>query len=446
MVAPALSPGSAAAGPDRPRHRHLRALLVLVAAVALAHAWVVDELGARLGRAAGGQAPDRIQAVYARQIVPEAPPAVSEPAPPPAPAAPTPPAATVAALVRADAAEPAASAPEPKPEPVPEPAREPEPVVEPSVVSAAESASGVALAPEALPRDTPVSAVGPQAQAVLEAPAPDASRPALQDTSPGDRSEGDRPAVMAAAQSASAAASTAQAGPSAAVQTTAFVWPPSTRMSYTLTGYYRGDVQGTAQVEWIKAGERYQVHLDVLIGPSFAPLMSRRMSSDGVITDSGLVPHRYDEVTRTGFRTRQSTVRLEPGTVTLANGTQVPSQPGVQDTASQFVQLTQRFMREPHLLRPGQSLAFPLALPRHLNLWVYDVLEEETLATPFGEVPVLHLKPRRPDKPRKDLEVEIWYAPTLQYLPVRIRIRQDESTYVDLMIEKLPEQAQPEGG
>lgn len=249
--------------------------------------------------------------------------------------------------------------------------------------------------------------------------------------------------VIAAASAASAASASPRP---ASARATGFVWPPSTRMSYTLTGYYRGDVQGSAQVEWIKAGDRYQVHLDVVIGPSFAPLMSRRMSSDGLITDAGLVPQRYDEVTRTGFRTRQATVRLAADTVTLANGTQVPSQAGVQDTASQFVQLTQRFMREPQLLRPGQSMAFPLALPRHLNQWVYDVLNEETLVTPFGEVPVLHLKPRRPDKPRKDLEVEIWYAPTLQYLPARIRIRQDESTYVDLMIEKLPEQAQPEGG
>jgi hypothetical protein len=122
----------------------------------------------------------------------------------------------------------------------------------------------------------------------------------------------------------------------------------------------------------------------------------------------------------------------------------VPAQPGVQDTASQFVQLTQRFMRDPALLRPGASLGFPLALPRHMHPWVYEVQAPERLATPFGEVEVFPLKPRRPDKAGRALMVDLWYAPALQYLPVRILIRQDESTYVDLMIEKLPEQAAPE--
>jgi hypothetical protein len=40
-----------------------------------------------------------------------------------------------------------------------------------------------------------------------------------------------------------------------------------------------------------------------------------------------------------------------------------------------------------------------------------------------------------------DLTAEIWFAPTLQYLPVRILITQDDSTYVDLLLDKPPMQA-----
>ena len=36
---------------------------------------------------------------------------------------------------------------------------------------------------------------------------------------------------------------------------------------------------------------------------------------------------------------------------------------------------------------------------------------------------------------------EAWFAPSLQYLPVRLLIRQDEATYIDLMLERLPQQA-----
>jgi hypothetical protein len=35
----------------------------------------------------------------------------------------------------------------------------------------------------------------------------------------------------------------------------------------------------------------------------------------------------------------------------------------------------------------------------------------------------------------------MWVAPSLQYLPVRIVIRQDAETFVDLLLERLPQQA-----
>ena len=43
-----------------------------------------------------------------------------------------------------------------------------------------------------------------------------------------------------------------------------------------------------------------------------------------------------------------------------------------------------------------------------------------------------------------ELAVEAWFAPTLQYLPVRISIRQDAETFIDLLIERLPQQAAAE--
>ena len=60
-----------------------------------------------------------------------------------------------------------------------------------------------------------------------------------------------------------------------------------------------------------------------------------------------------------------------------------------------------------------------------------------------GEVATLHVKPSREVKPGGDLTAEFCVAPSLQYLPVRIVIRQDDETYVDLVIERLPLQAEP---
>ncbi len=220
-----------------------------------------------------------------------------------------------------------------------------------------------------------------------------------------------------------------------------FEWPVSTRMRYVLTGNFRGEVHGDAQVEWVRAGSRYQVHLDVSVGL----LATRRMSSDGDITAEGLAPRRYDQETRLAFNEAQRTsVRFEGDQVWLANGQVIPRWPGVQDTVSQFVQLAWMFDSQPGRLRVGHVVEIPLAMPRRVSTWVYDVAEEETLYTPFGEVQAFHLKPRREPRAGGDMTVDIWIAPQLRHLPVRFRIRPDPEAYFDLMLDRRPELAAPD--
>jgi hypothetical protein len=257
---------------------------------------------------------------------------------------------------------------------------------------------------------------------------------------------------MSAAASAPASApvavtATAAAPPATSAtseSTPAFDWPPSTRLRYVLTGHYRGPIDGSAQVEWVRQGARYQVHLDVAIGLSFAPLISREMSSDGELGPAGLVPRRYDERTRVLLAGPQlATLRFDGQQVWLANGRRVPQPPGVQDSVSQFVQLTWRFLQQPALLQAGQRLEVPLALPRRVATWVYEVRGAETLVTPVGLVDAVHVQPRPGSWRPGELAAEMWFAPSLQYLPVRIRIRQNAENYVDLLIDQLPQQALP---
>lgn len=352
-------------------------------AVAAVHLWLADGvLEPRLGDGAADRTPARIEVAFVKTLVPEAPPA----APPVVVPWPRPKAAVAAA--------PPASAPTAEP-PVPPP-------------------SDSAAAPP--PEPTPV------ATAPVPEPPPPAPAPAPE------------PAPLPLAASA------AESAPLAAAP--AFEWPPSTRLRYTLSGNYRGPVEGQAQVEWLRDGLRYQVRLEVSIGPSFAPLVSRSLVSDGELGEQGLVPRRYDEVTKVAFRSpRQQTIVFEPDRIRLPNGRELASPPGVQDTASQFVQLTWLFTTQPALLEPGRSVTVPLALPRYVDQWVYDVRERERLLTPFGEVDAVHVKPRREPRPGVELTAEMWVAPTLQYLPARIVIRQDADTWVDMMIASLPLQA-----
>ena len=362
-------------------------LIGLAVVVALAHAWLVgsvlpDQLGE--GDGARAQRMARMDVAFVRDLAPAQPLA----APPPR-ARPTAAPAPARAASQPDAAEPQ---------------------VAPPVVAVA-SAAVAAVAAETPPSTDPPAA----------------------------------PPVVAATDSAADTAADTVA--TAAAIAPMFEWPPSTRLSYRVSGYFRGPVEGQARVEWLRTGTRYQVHMDLGVGPAFAPLASRRVSSEGEITAQGLYPLRYDEETRALMvKPRRVQVTLATDTVRLANGTELPRPAGVQDSASQFVHLTWLFTTRPELLQPGQSIDIPLALPRRMDVWTYDVLAMETLDTPFGPVPTVHVKPRRQARPGTDLVAEVWFAPSLQYLPVRIQIRQDAETHVDLLIERLPQQAEPGGG
>jgi len=299
------------------------------------------------------------------------------------------------------------------------------------------------LVTEALPPE-PAASAAPLAPRVASSTAPLPAEPRANDEQAALASPAASAAVAAALTVLTEAAGSAPAATLAAVTAETFDWPPSTRLSYRVSGNYRGPVEGQAQVEWLRSGTRYQVHMDLSIGPSFAPLMSRRVSSEGEITPAGLSPRRYDELTKVVLREpRQLSIQLNPDSVRLANGAELPRPAGVQDSASQFVQITWMFTTQPGLLQAGRSLELPLALPRRLANWTYDVIGAEMLATPAGQVETWHVKPRPGAQGGAELSAEIWVAPSLQYLPVRIVIRQDAQNFLDLLIERLPQQAAP---
>ena len=392
--------------------RRLAAWLALVLAVVLMHGGVVDLIAQRAAEFSLAQSmPPRIEVAFVREMALAEPPAASPvvaPAPMRRPAVAPKPAKAASAPDEAwgnAARDAVAAAPaiEQAPPPVPAP-------IEPAPALPKEPGSD-ALPDLATPRLAEAPSEAPPPEPVVSAVEPPAPVPLV-------------PRVASAALP--------------------FDWPSSTRITYVLTGNYRGEVQGSGQVEWVRAGSRYQVHVDIIVGPSLAPLITRRMSSDGELTSEGLSPRRYDEDTKVVFRDRRRlTMTFEPNEVVLASGERRERWPGVQDSASQFVQLTYLFTTQPELLRVGQQFEVPLALPRKIDRWIYDVVKEEILFTPFGEVPAFHVKPRRAGRTGGDLTAEIWFAPQLRYLPVRIRLQQDAETFLDLMLDRRPQIAAP---
>ena len=116
----------------------------------------------------------------------------------------------------------------------------------------------------------------------------------------------------------------------------------------------------------------------------------------------------------------------------------LPAPEGVQDTASQFLELAHRFATGRDPLKVGSEVALWLARPNGVELLTYDIVAEETLATAkLGPLQTFRLKPRPLANQRGNIVVELWFAPSLQYLPVRVLVTQGDGIFVDLLVETI---------
>lgn len=212
-------------------------------------------------------------------------------------------------------------------------------------------------------------------------------------------------------------------------------WPLDTRLSYSLSGNYRGPISGNARVQWTRDSNQYQV----LVELNLSGVTIFSMTSQGLVTPQGLEPAAYEEK-RLGTKALQ--VAMDAQQVRLYDGNRVTRQPETQDTASQFVELGHRFSTGLIMPVPGKTVQIWLARPSALAEWTYDVVALETLRSPrLGTIEAYHLKPRPLANPSGPITAEMWFAPSLQYLPVRIKITMNAETWVDLLIEKI-EQSQ----
>jgi hypothetical protein len=294
----------------------------------------------------------------------------------------------------------------------------------------------VAAAPA--PAPMPKARIAPRPKPKASAPKPADPEPQIVEPAP----EPAPPAEVVVAQAPAPAASAPEAAASAPLLAASAPatdpsaegsldrWPTDTRLTYRLGGEWRGPLFGEARVQWQRDGDRYQVRLEVKVQPLFTQVLT----SQGDVTPDGLIPRAYEEL-RPGKR---RAAQFGDEVLMLENGRTVPRPAGVQDTASQFVELSHRFAAGKELLEVGRTVSVWLARPGAVDHWTYDIVAREMLQTPgLGEVEAFHLKPRPIANPRGNITAEMWFAPSLQYLPVRIKVLMGTEAYVDLLVEQI---------
>lgn len=199
---------------------------------------------------------------------------------------------------------------------------------------------------------------------------------------------------------------------------------PSVRLLYNVSGQARQlPYSARAELLWRHDGQRYEARLEVS-----AFLMGARVqTSEGDITPQGLAPRRFADKSRSeqAAHFNRATQRISFS----ANTPEAPLLPGAQDRLSLFLQLGALLAADPTRLAPGTSLTLQTVGARDAEPWLITAEGEERLNLPGGEIAAW--KFTRAPRREFDARVDLWLAPSLNYLPVRIRLTQANGDFVD---------------
>jgi Protein of unknown function (DUF3108) len=203
-----------------------------------------------------------------------------------------------------------------------------------------------------------------------------------------------------------------------------FSIPGSVRLHYKVSAQSRGLlVHGVGELLWRHDGERYDAKLEVS-----APLLPpRTQRSTGSITADGLAPLRFSEQSRSE---QAAHFLRDQGKVSFSsNRPDAPLSPGAQDRLSVMLQLGALIAGNPGKFGPDASIAIQTVSTREAEQWVFTVEGEEQLQLPGGSVATRKLI-RNPRK-EFDIKVELWLAPGMDYVPVRLRLTQPNGDWLD---------------
>ncbi|MEG2047667.1 MAG: DUF3108 domain-containing protein [Comamonas sp.] len=371
-----------------------RALLIvlLTVLVAAAHWWLLTDLP--WGRStAAPPAPDAAPVFDTRSIAPPPPP---PPAPPPKPApAPKP--------------RPPAPAPQPAPPPAPEPAAQPEP----------------APIPEAAVSEPATDSVATDAE-----PAP--ATPQKDDTSaPADDGDSDDSASpLPGAGNAPPQGISLRTAPGQPGQTDlAYQAPPAQQLVFQVQGQVKGfSYSASAKLLWQPQGQSYQASQEI----SAFLLGTRSQASRGQITAGGLQPDRFEDRARKKLRAASmdwvsGLARFEPEAPFARIA------PGTQDRLSVFLQLAGMLAAAPQRYPSGVEITVPTASTKAVEPWTFQMHGPQRLELPGGTLDTQRLE--RLPRNGRDQKAELWLAPALGYLPVRIRLSEGNGDYADLRLQ-----------
>lgn len=289
-----------------------------------------------------------------------------------------------------------------------------------------------ALAPDVSPTsssDAIAPADLPPAETVVLAEA--SSNDTIPESAPVQEETTDLEAAPAPDDELFAAAAVKKRSPAAARSLPPAQPPTSTRLDYAVTGRIKGIAYNAeGQLDWTLANGRYDARMEMKV----FLLGSRVQTSNGKVGPAGLSPERFADRSRSEkaahFDAQTNRVRFSN------NAPEAVLLPGAQDRLSLFLQMAGLLQARPQAYASGQTIEMPVVGTGDADIWRFVVGDEATLSLPAGDMRARLVK----RLPRKEFDstVEMWLAPDLQHLPVRLRVTQANGDVADQQLSRIP--------
>lgn len=205
--------------------------------------------------------------------------------------------------------------------------------------------------------------------------------------------------------------------------------PGSTQLEFSVLASRKGlSLPAQSTLVWQTDGSGYRASL--VIRAALGMGRDRSQTSVGTIDPVlGLQPQRFGDKNKTELATHFDRSRTPPAIRFSSNTPEAELLPGSQDRLSVLLQLAAMLAGEPSRYVPGSAVLIHTAGSRDAGLWHFRVGNVEPLELPAGKLSALHLV--REPMHTYDNRVEVWLAPALGHLPVRILWTQANGDVVD---------------
>lgn len=211
--------------------------------------------------------------------------------------------------------------------------------------------------------------------------------------------------------------------PQGQLVTSNFAWkaPAAARLQFAVQGKVKNfPLKTKAQMDWLPQAKRYEASQEVQI-----PILgSRRQSSQGSIGPQGLQPEIFMDRGRKEYST---TFDSSSQQIVFSRGSEPAALvPGTQDRLSVFFQVAGMIAAAPKQYPVGTQITVQAASSNRVSPWTFTVRGSDNLQLPAGTMKAIKLEHNSDSNEADGVKSALWLAPSLQYLPVRIRMIEDD--------------------